>query len=148
MLGAALRPSLSIRYSLIIAAAIAFILPPQGRCANCTLGTPDCSSCVADSKAPSVRSCCAHPAESHTSTNPELGCSQMQSRTCNCNVRPAERTAASLESKVTLHDSLTAIAAPSLVIAPLISGAEWTSIASADLPPPIPHRVLHCSWTI
>jgi hypothetical protein len=63
-------------------------------------------------------------------------------------VRPAERVIVSGDQKVTLQELLAALSSVFPVLADSNPSAFLSIRAFASLPPPVPHRILHCSWII
>jgi hypothetical protein len=150
MMGVAVHPSVTVRYALAYCAAIALILPPPAHCLCCDTLVTSSSSCpVATLGTQAPRPCCqqhaAHRSLASTNSN---GCARLQSRTCNCSVRATDRSAVTDEPRHSdAHPSI-AINTSAPLYAITFSNIAWAVTASANLPPPVPHRVLHCSWII
>jgi hypothetical protein len=136
-----------------LVAAFALLLPLPARCASCAASHDQCPRCSAakagDQGSPtdSVRSCCQHRSETPATDN---GVSGEQSHPlCGCGFESAPRN-----TQPTAKASITAdvmAAAPALATIPSnlnAAGASATATSIASLPPPIPHRILHCSWII
>jgi hypothetical protein len=81
-------------------------------------------------------------------SNATDGCARLQSRTCNCNLRPADRTAIGNEQRISESPQPIALTSSAPLFAVASSSIYIAVTASANLPPPVPHRVLHCSWII
>jgi hypothetical protein len=72
----------------------------------------------------------------------------VQSQTCGCNVRPVDRTNVSTEQQGSVQDHLAALPSVQPFFVDAASGIDFAAAAFANLPPPVPHRILHCSWII
>ena len=152
MLGTLLHPSHTIRRAVILAAAVALILPLPARCVACSFGATDCTRCqVERSKIapPAHRNCCTeHAAASHQAT-PITNCSpHVQSQTCGCNMQAPERTYVTVDRQIVAPELAATL--PGVQPVPTIDAGQFTQIAAANenAPPPVPHRILHCSWII
>jgi len=148
MLGAGVHPACSIRSVVALLVASALILPPPAHCASCDSGAVNCSQCelaAANHQHP-ARPCCQRHAAAHPATAKD-NCIGWQSRTCNCNIRPLDRPVVSSEQvSISNHFAISHAPAPQLAEGP--SDFESAAWGIANLPPPVPHRVLHCSWII
>src|SRR2546430_1112486 len=106
MAGVAVHPTFWFRSSVILAAAVALILPPPARCLNCSVGSGDCSHCVADTasetKTQPTRPCC--PRHQAVRTAASAGCVHVAARTCGCRLQPVDRTVVSTDQQLSLPD--------------------------------------------
>jgi hypothetical protein len=145
------RPSFLARCAALLT-AVTLVLPLPARCANCTTASTDCPHCAAakleaQPHSDSTRPCCVRNAADQKNI---ATCTyhQIEARACDCSVHPVERVIVSSEQKATLHELLTAFSS----IAPVLSDSTDSLLHSipafASLPPPVPHRILHCSWVI
>jgi len=152
MVGHVVRPTLSIRCAIILAAAVALALPIPARCASCAAGASECAHCRAASKTatPSgTRPCCQRHTATHGAVAAEAtNCVHVQSRTCGCNIQPVDRTYASADQRVSVSDHLAALPSVQPLLFNATRGRNSAATAFTDLPPPVPHRILHCSWII
>jgi hypothetical protein len=152
------------RSVVVLATAVAFLLPLPARCASCSTGhdrsTP-CAAQVAASLRSKIRrgedadshihppTCCDRQAAGTASTDRVATNSVHQSQhACGCGASSVPRTSPPIE-KFTASPELSAGLAPvaDLPFAPP-AGATSTSDDTRAAPPPIPHRILHCSWII
>ena len=150
MLGASVHPMSSIRGAVALFLASALILPLPAHCASCDAGAVNCSQCelAAANNQHSVLPCCErHAAADAHSVRGNDNCVGWQSRTCNCNIRPIDRSVVSIE-QVSIADHFAISHAPAPLLAEAPSSFEIAARGFANLPPPVPHRVLHCSWII
>jgi len=151
MLGGALHPSLSTRCALLFAVAVALVLPAPARCASCANGTDNCAQCEATANAASassVRPCCQNHAAPEHAAPVATSCQQVHVGKCNCNLRPVDRTAVSVERLSVTPEIVATLPAVQPVLAISANASGLVVFAIADLPPPLPHRVLHCAWII
>jgi hypothetical protein len=152
MLGALLRPSHAIRRTVILAAAVALMMPLPAHCASCSPGATDCLHCQAaqaSTTAPVHRDCCErHAIASRQATSIANCSSHVQSKTCGCNLQVPDRTYIAADRQIIVSD-LTATL-PSVQPLLTIDAGQIIQIAAANenVPPPVPHRILHCSWII
>jgi hypothetical protein len=152
MVGFVVRPSFAVRTAVILTAAIAMLLPSPARCDGCATGKSDCPHCIAaqaNTPTSPVRPCCQrHAATTHTTAVAVNHCTQLRSVPCSCCARPADRAWVPSERQISTQEILFALPASQ----PLeldIARENFVAVAAiADLPPPVPHRVLHCSWII
>jgi hypothetical protein len=152
MLSAIVRTSPTIRSAVIIAASVALILPLPVRCLSCSLGEVDCTRCqVAHAAAGHAahRSCCEHPASADRTTAQGAGCqTHVQSRTCGCNLQVPDRTYVAAERQIVPADIVAVLPSPQPFLATDPGHTDWVASSYGSLPPPVPHRILHCSWII
>jgi hypothetical protein len=152
MFGAFLRPSPLIRHTVILAAAVALMMPLPARCASCSAGATDCSQCQdahPSAAAPVPRSCCERHAIPSCNATPAANCpTHVQSKTCGCNLQVPDRTYVAADRQVIASDLVATL--PNVQPLPTIDAGQVNRIAAAndDVPPPVPHRILHCSWII
>jgi hypothetical protein len=70
------------------------------------------------------------------------------SKICGCKLQVPDRTHAAADRQTLVSDLMAALPA----VQPLLSvdAGQINRIAAAceNLPPPVPHRILHCSWII
>jgi hypothetical protein len=152
MLAAIVRPSPTIRSAVIIAASVALLLPLPVRCLSCSHGDADCARCHAAHSAttqPAHRSCCQHRAGANRIAAPPAACpSHAQSRTCGCKLELPDRTYVTSEGQTVPADLVAILPAVQPLFATDPSHADSATASCGDLPPPVPHRILHCSWII
>jgi hypothetical protein len=152
MLGGALHPPISTRRVLLFAIAVALVLPPPARCARCTGGAANCSHCAAattePAPAPAAHACCHDRITQPTATDSLAGCHQDEVGKCNCNLRPIDRTGLSVERQSIAPELVATLPSVPPILATIANATESDLVSNADLPPPLPHRVLHCSWII
>lgn len=152
MLGTNLRPSHATRCAVILTAAVALILPLPARCASCSVGASDCSHCqTAQSSAtlPAHRSCCERHADPDRNATLSANCScHVQSKTCGCNLQAPDRAVIGADRQIIASDLIATL--PNVQPLPTIDAGQINRIAAANesVPPPVPHRILHCSWII
>jgi hypothetical protein len=151
MLGVLLRPSTAIRRAVNIATAVALIVPLPARCGSCSAGTTDCSRCQAAQRSaaePTHRRCCAgHTVPSRQATSIANCSSHVQSKTCACNFQVPDRTYVAADRQIAA-DLIATL--PNVQPLLTIDAGQINPITAANdnLPPPVPHRILHCSWII
>ena len=150
MVGALIRPTFPIRCAAFLT-ALALILPLPARCLGCVADSSNCSHCATQAsaaKASPAKSCCARnsSASQHLATN--NSCDRVQARTCGCSIQPVDRTLVASEQHSTLPELLAALPSVELVISDSTQSQLQSAPAFASLPPPVPHRILHCSWVI
>src|SRR5262245_48437893 len=113
MAGFALRPSITVRFAVILSAVMALLLPAPGRCGACGTGKTDCSHCIAakaTAGASADRPCCQnHAATQHSNAVANTKCEQVRNVPCGCCVRPADRAWVPAERQVSAQDSLVAL---------------------------------------
>jgi len=152
MLAAIVRLSPTARSAVIIAAAVALILPLPARCLSCSHGDADCTRCQAahsDSTQPTHRSCCEHRADAHRiATSPATCQNHVQSRTCGCKMQVPDRAYVAAERQTVPVDLVAILPAAQPLLAADPGHTDWVTAAYGNLPPPVPHRILHCSWII
>jgi len=152
MLSAIVRSSSTIRSAVIIAAAVALILPLPARCLSCSLGNADCThsrSAHSTNSQPNHRSCCEHRSAASRAFAQSADCqSHVQSRACNCKLQVPDRTYVTPERQTAPADFVAILPAAQPMLAARASHTDWVTASSGNLPPPIPHRILHCSWII
>ena len=152
MLSALLQPSSAIRRAVILTAAAALIVPLPASCASCSAGATDCSRCQAaqaTATAPIHHSCCKrHAVASRHATSIANCSSNVQSKTCACNFQVPDRTYVATDRQTIAPDLVATLPAPQPLLT--IDAGQINLIAAAhdNLPPPVPHRILHCSWVI
>lgn len=152
MLSAIVRTSPTIRSAVIIAAAVALIVPLPARCLSCFPGEADCARCKAGqliASHPARRSCCEHRANDSRTTTQNAGCqTQVQSHTCGCNLQLPDRTYVAAERQIAPADLVAILPSLEPLLAADPRGADSVAGSYGDLPPPVPHRILHCCWII
>jgi hypothetical protein len=152
MLGTLQRPSIAIRRAVILAAAVALIVPFPAQCASCSTGAPNSSRCQAAQSIgipPAHRSCCNRDAIASRQATSIADCSNhVQSKTCGCNLQTPDRTYVAADRQTIASDLIATL--PSVQPLLTIDAGQFNPIAAAhdNLPPPVPHRILHCSWII
>jgi hypothetical protein len=152
------------RHCMILAAAIALLLPPPARCASCATGNDRCPSCAthaaasghvaefvrnSDSHEP-THACCRRNVESDSTPSASTSTNSVQpsQHACGCGVHSAPRTvppvAKALASPDLNAEAIVAVDLPRLLAA---TGPVTADFVLSDAPL-IPHRILHCSWII
>jgi hypothetical protein len=152
MVGLVVRPSIPVRFAVILTAAMAMLLPSSARCDGCGTSESECPNCVAarlNAATTPARPCCQRQTAADPATSLALSkCVAVHTAPCDCSVRPADRAWVPVERQLSIQDILETLP----IAQPLHLDAGNHSIlavaALADLPPPVPHRVLHCSWII
>lgn len=145
------RPSSTIRTAVIIAASVALLLPLPPRCLSCSTGTLDCNHCQATHSTtapPAHRSCCDRHA--HSGRAPaHSGCSTtVRPNVCGCKLQAPDRTYTTADRQTDAADFVALLPAPQQLFTSDSAGIHRAIDSHGDLPPPIPHRILHCSWII
>jgi hypothetical protein len=144
------------QWMVVLTTALALLLPLPARCASCATAQDGCPRCIAataeaEAAAGPARSCCErrNSTESPPDSNSDSTTLAQSHHTCGCSLQPVQRNVPPTEKAsigLELNAGLVqAVALPTT--APLATGAASACEASA-LPPPIPHRILHCSWII
>jgi len=130
------------RLAAVVAVAIAIALPAPAHCAVCTSsngGHADCLiSANAVAKKSAIHPCCAkHTASPDSCFTPQP---------CGCQPEPANQAIA--ERQISVTDTMATL--PSVQPLLAIAGGPIHRIAAANenVPLPVPHRILHCSWII
>ena len=145
---------LTARSAVVFAAALAMLLPLPARCAACpTNAGANCARCAAanadDAKSRAPRPCSRHRAKSgdEAAAGDLIRSVSNHALHCGCHARPVHRTLPPSEQLVLVPDLFAA-----LPVLPLPAAIEAhpgaVALTLGDLPPPIPHRILHCSWLI
>jgi hypothetical protein len=149
---AIVRPSPTIRSAVIIAASVALILPLPARCLSCSHGDANCTRCQtahSDNAQPAHRSCCEHRAEVKRIAAQAAACqSHIQSKTCACKMQVPDRTYVTAERQSVPSDLAAILPAAQPLLAADPGRTDWVTAPYGNLPPPVPHRILHCSWII
>jgi hypothetical protein len=131
---------------------VGLVLPAPARCASCSTSGHHCAKCKAASESeskPAGGSCCERDAEVETSAALGLGdCLSVQTRTCGCWFSPVERTNAPGERQLSISDIFPALPAATPIVDDAARSALQATAVFGDLPPPVPHRILHCTWII
>ena len=152
MLSAIVRTSPTIRSAVIIAASVALLLPLPARCLSCSFGEADCTRCQAahsTTSQPTHRGCCEHPASANRTTAQDTSCqTPVQSQTCGCNLQGPDRTYVAAERQIVPVDLVAILPSPQPLLAADPGHTDWIAGSYGNLPPPVPHRILHCSWII
>jgi hypothetical protein len=151
MLSATVRTSPTIRSAVIIGAAVALMLPFPARCLSCSEGAVDCTRCQANSSAgqPAHRSCCEHRAPAHRTDAKSIRCqTHVQSDSCGCKLPVPDRTYVAAERHTIPGDFVAILPYSQPLLAADPGHADWAASSYGNLPPPVPHRILHCSWVI
>src|SRR4029079_17156031 len=108
MLGTLLHPSHTIRRAVILAAAVALILPLPARCVACSSGATDCTRCQAEQSKiapPTHRSCCTQRTVAiHRATSVPNCSPHVQSKTCSCNMQAPDRTYVTVDRQTVAPD--------------------------------------------
>jgi hypothetical protein len=150
----ATHPPIAVRSVVALATSFALLLPLPARCAPCSAGNDHCPHVAeslrdSDSNEKAHICCQRHTTINSTPTATAAPHSVHQNlHTCGCVVRPAPRTTPLVE-KFTASPELVA-GLPSAAYAPssLTAATAPTGVTSLPTPPPIPHRILHCSLII
>lgn len=152
MLRAVLRPSGKIRRTVILAAAVALIVPLPARCASCSAGATDCSQCQdahPSTAAPVHRSCCERYALASRNTTPAANCpAHVRSKTCGCNLQTPDRTNVTADRQIVASDLVATLPHVQPFLTVDAGQINRNAVANENGPPPVPHRILHCSWII
>lgn len=144
--------TLKARPAIVLATALAVLPPLPALCAACSTEA-SCSNCASanDSTATnrhSARPCC----QDYVSTlvaGSDLACFvQHASSHCSCGPPPAQRTLPQREELAPTHDLVGSLSCTNAHYAATDAHNIAAALAPADRPPPIPHRILHCSWLI
>lgn len=146
-----------LRAAVALAAAFALLLPLPARCAACALNPTACNYCTiaaeshrnATSASP-ARSCCNKPHSSAPrAASPADSASTQSHHSCGCAYQSMPRSTSTV-AKLSLTPELTAglIPANALPGDITINSQTVNVLATASLPPPVPHRILHCTWII
>jgi hypothetical protein len=149
-----LRPAAAARSLIGLVTALAVMLPLPARCASCSTGG-ECPRCAAakpdkESSRHVPGFCCQRraAADDRLLTDVAVGVLQDDPSTCGCGVRPTHRTAPPAKELTLSPELIYAFAPTAFLPANPSANALAAAITLADLPPPIPHRILHCSWVI
>jgi hypothetical protein len=59
-----------------------------------------------------------------------------------------DRTYVAAERQTLPVDLVATLPSPQPLLAADLGHADWVTVFHGDLPPPVPHRILHCSWII
>jgi hypothetical protein len=155
------------RSAVALATAIALLLPLPVRCAACSTGSDRCPCCsayggeflgsteliaVRDSHGEALaqtRTCC----QSHVATDAAPTAAATKSlhpshHACGCSARPAPRTTRPVEKLHVSPETLAGLADGFQLPFSLQADVASTPIIHVAASPPIPHRILHCSWII
>ncbi|MCI0331695.1 MAG: hypothetical protein L0228_00540 [Planctomycetes bacterium] len=95
--------------------------------------------------------CCQRRESAHSAptSGAAVGTAKHVLHTCGCRLLPVQRTTPPVEK---VNSSPELVAGLSLVailpLNPSACDASAGDFTLANLPPPIPHRILHCSWII
>jgi hypothetical protein len=137
---------------VFIAASVALILPLPPNCLSCSLGDADCTRCHAahSTIAQSAhRSCCEHRPGANRVVASNGNCqSHVQSKTCGCKLQVPDRTYVASERQTVPADLVAILPSAQPLLAADPGHADWGTATDGNLPPPVPHRILHCSWII
>jgi hypothetical protein len=141
-----------IRSAIALATALALLLPFPARCAACSTGHDRCPRCHHEAEflqnstpAGQAHSCCQHRA---TTKSPAANAAiHPGQHACGCAMDQAPRTAAN-EKFSPSHELSTGLVATVGVSTSPADGSARVLDAAPAVPPPIPHRILHCSWII
>jgi hypothetical protein len=149
----ALAPQLFARIVIIVATAMAMLLPLSARCAACSTSAGDCPRCIAANTQHQTsaveRACCKHrTARSDKAFDGDsAGAVSNHSPHCGCGVRPLHRTVPTKDQLLIAQDFAAAEAClfETSHLEPRIAAV---AASNGDLPPPLPHRILYCCWLI
>lgn len=118
-----------VRFGAVFFTAAAIAILPADRC----------TSCGNESRV-GVHQCCQKPIHS--------ACGAHAANKCDCKVQPVDRTNLSRNSQVDIDKFLAALPAVTLSLDGVTHQIGFQLQGHGNLPPPVPHRVLHCSWII
>jgi hypothetical protein len=153
----------SSRSAVAFATAIALLLPLPSRCASCSIGQDRCPRCanVAESLRSQIRrgedsdenrgsrTCCQrHAPNISSATGAVISSIDRSHHTCGCNLRPAPRSSSSIQKFTASPEIVAGLAHVADATFSFNDGAKSTIDFQVAVPPPIPHRILHCSWII
>jgi hypothetical protein len=137
--------------ALTFAVAIGIVTPAPGLCASCTLASSSLAHRHSDQKPePADKACCTQAASNRAVATPHapVQCKSIDSQSCKCNLHQAD-PATTASEPVASTVNLFAALSPTHSAAILPPSLAPPAIATpGNPPPPIPHRILHCSWII
>jgi hypothetical protein len=147
-----LNRSPKARSALALALAAAMLLPIPARCSSCSADA-NCSLCLAtEPEAPNSRGLCCQrnlPSDDSSVVQLELQSIAPHTGACVCDLHRQTRTIPPSDKLSLSSQRFANLPSP---------GALWADLSAHDLtaalsfpansPPPIPHRILHCSWLI
>jgi hypothetical protein len=152
MLGALVRPSETVRRAITLAAALALFLPLPAQCASCAVGKTDCSHCQAahaNTAPPVHRSCCDRHAVAKPKADSTANCANhVDAKTCGCKLQTPDRTYVTVDRVVIAPDLIAMLPTAQPLLSADAGRASFAAELFGSLPPPVPHRILHCSWII
>jgi hypothetical protein len=143
----------AVRPLAVLAAAVPLLLPLPARSAACpaTVGR-DCPHCAAAGARHSISStsaCCQHRAASRHESADDDSIHSVSNHLprCGCTITPIHRTVPTTDRLLLPLDL-----AADLPYLAVTSGSPPRCLplatAPENLPPAIPHRILHCCWLI
>jgi hypothetical protein len=150
----AFRPARIARWVLALAAGIAMLMPLPARCLACVAAAGTCPHCVAANPAtetpPAPKACCQHRTTQAASPIADVDAPTVKhaAHACGCILRTAPRTVPTVEKLILSANQVAVHGAAACVANPSINSAAASVRAPGDLPPSVPHRILHCSWII
>jgi hypothetical protein len=139
--------------ALSVAVAIGIITPAPGLCASCTFASASSSQRHVNHKNDPARAhqtCCTRHTLNRTAAVQlaSTHCKSIHSQSCHCNRRQADPANRATEPIASTGNQLAAL--PPARAAAILNSSELSFALPTigDAPPPIPHRILHCSWII
>jgi hypothetical protein len=152
MVGLIVRPSIPVRFAVILTAVMAMLLPSSARCDGCGTGKSECPHCVAaksNTATTPARPCCQRQTATNCDTSLATSkCVAVHTVPCECTVRPADRAWVPVERQFSIQDTLATLPIAQPLHLDAVNHGILAVAAFDALPPPVPHRVLHCSWII
>lgn len=142
------------RSAVSLATALAMLLPLPVRCAACAANVGDCPQCATakaeNSTGSTKAACCQKQAESQDEglAGDVVRPASHHLPRCGCHARPVPRTVPPGERLVPVQDLVAALPIAADLTFHIPSHAVAGVSALGELPPPVPHRILHCSWLI
>jgi hypothetical protein len=141
-----------LRGAIVIVGSMALILQPPAQCWSCSLGLPNRVQSSAHQQQPgqpTLHGCCQNSATARPASVAAGNCeAHIKSNTCGCKFQASQRTYVAAERLIVPPDSMAILPSAQPFVAADTRNAEWLAGSSSDLPPPVPHRILHCSWII
>jgi len=141
-----------LRGAIVIVGAMALILQPPAQCWSCSLGLPQCVQFSAHQQQPvqpTLHSCCQNSAAARPASVAAGNCeAHIKSNICGCKFQASQRTYVAAERLIVPPNSMAILVSPTPLVAADVRNSELLAASPSSLPPPISHRILHCSWII
>jgi hypothetical protein len=144
------------RLAVIFALGVALLLPTPGKCASCLFALGSCPHCAASKalepteQAP-TKSCCHQQTACESSPPAAASATSVVTsghRVCGCSVQSAPRAVPTVVKLVSPADDVAATFPTAVVTDQIIHQSAASVLSLGELPPSVPHRILHCSWII